>query len=335
MGGAAVRRYTSGMKIAVLLSRHRRLLALCGLSACAHLLLLELVAQRAGAPATPRTAPAVAPPLALRLARPAPRAAAEAPPARRMPSAAPGRGPAPAAAMRAVPPRAAPAPAASTAASAAAAPAVAVAAAAAAAAPIVAGPAAYRVDLPPSARLVYRRQDLAAAGAPAYLDWQLGDSGYTLDLDGILGLLSSRGRAGDRGLVPAQAGEIVLGAGGVRVPTMPDVQDPASVLVQLAAIGRGAPGQLQDQVGIAVVDAGTGVVNIVQYRVLGEEDVETGIGTLAALHLAQLAAAGQPQLELWLAPSQEWMPVRLRLTAADGSVATQVLTSVERAPAQP
>jgi hypothetical protein len=37
------------MKIAVLLSRHRRLLALCGLSAAAHLLMLELLAQRAGA----------------------------------------------------------------------------------------------------------------------------------------------------------------------------------------------------------------------------------------------------------------------------------------------
>jgi hypothetical protein len=106
------------------------------------------------------------------------------------------------------------------------------------------------------------------------------------------------------------------------------MQDRASLLVQLAAIGLGSGGRMKEE--IALVVAGAGAAGVERYRVLGLEDVDTGIGAVPAWHLAQLAPAGGARLELWLAPSQDWLPVQLRLTGADGSVSTQLLTGVER-----
>jgi hypothetical protein len=213
-------------------------------------------------------------------------------------------------------------------------------------------PGRYRVLLPRSARLRYELllQGRPAPGKLAYLDWHSEDAGYTLEVDGLPGRLSSRGAGGDAGIVPLQAtetqgdralrtsfdpetGEVSFDAGGASAPAPIGIQDRASVLVQLAAIGRGSPDQMQDEIRIAVADAGA--VSVSQYQVLEQEDVATGIGTLPAWRLVQAAAPGQPRLELWLAPSQDWLPVQLRLTAADGSVSTQVLSSVERPAAQP
>jgi len=335
MGDGAARRYTSGMKIAALLSRHRRLLVLCGLSACAHLLLLELAARRAPA-APPR--PAVREAIALRLAPPP--LPAPAPPPNTAAGAA--QAPLPPLARATAQPRpSVVAPRAGIAQS---------AVAAVAGPPLMsAGPGAYRADLPPPARLGYRWQDAPGGDGSAYLDWRRDGNGYTLELDGVLGRLSSQGVSGDTGMEPARASETLAGrqaaisfdartgaiafeASGASAPATLGVQDRASVLVQLAAIGRAAAG-FPDAVRIAV--AGADAVRVEEYQVLGEESVGTGIGTLAAWHLAQLAAPGQPRLELWLAPSQDWLPVQLRLTRADGSVSTQVLASAERAEGGP
>jgi hypothetical protein len=166
----------------------------------------------------------------------------------------------------------------------------------------------------------------------------------------VLGRLSSEGVSGDTGIEPARAsetragratatsfdartGQIAFETGGPSAPATLGVQDRASVLVQLAAIGRAAPAQFPDAVRIAV--AGAAAVQVEEYQLIGEENVETGIGTLAAWHLAQLAAPGHPRLELWLAPSQDWLPVQLRLTRADGSASTQVLASAERPVGRP
>lgn len=337
MGGGGARRYTSGMKIAALLSRHWRLLVLCGLSACAHLLLLELAARRTpAAPPRPVLREAIAlrlaPPPSPAVAAPPPRAAAGAPQDTVRPRA-----------RAAVPqPPSVVAPRAGS---------TQTAVAAVAGPPLMsANPGAYRADLPPPARLAYRWRDGAGGDGPAYLDWRRDGGGYRLELDGILGRLSSQGLSGDTGMEPARASEtragreeaigfdtrtgtIAFEASGASTPATLGVQDRASVLVQLAAIGRAAPGQFPDTVRIPV--AGADAVRVEEYQLLGKESVDTGIGTLAAWHLAQLTAPGQPRLELWLAPTQDWLPVQLRLTRADGSVSTQVLASAERAAAQP
>ncbi|CAH0311424.1 hypothetical protein SRABI118_04807 [Massilia sp. Bi118] len=353
MGGGGARRYTSGMKSTAFLSRNRRLLVLCAVSVALHGALLELAAHRKPGPLAPAMAPA---PLALRLVDVVPQAHGSAAAAQREPEPEPGRQATRSAPDSAVTPVRPPAPASRPRQAAPAAPAVAPANAApppAQPAPVTGArllmqmPGRYRVSLPPSARLRYELllQGRPAPDRPAYLDWRSDGATYTLDIDGLTGRLSSRGMGGDAGIVPQQAsetqgeralrtsfdpetGEVRFEAGGTRAPASIGMQDRASVLVQLAAIGRADPEQMQDEIRIAVADAAA--VGVSQYQVLGQEDVATGIGTLPAWHLAQAAAPGQARLELWLAPSQDWLPVQLRLTAADGTVSTQVLTRVDR-----
>jgi hypothetical protein len=339
------------MKSNAFLSRNRRLLVLCALSVALHGALLELAAHRGPGPLAPMAPPA---PLALRLVDAAPRARFDAVPAQREPERKPEQQAArpaqhPTAPVRALAPSSRPRPAASPT------PSANDAAATAPAAPapvpgarvLMQMPGRYRVLLPASARLRYELlvQGKPAPGKPAYLDWRSDGASYALEIDGLPGRLSSRGASGDAGIVPAQAtetqgdralrtsfdpetGEVGFESSGTSAPGNIGIQDRASVLVQLAAIGRGNPEQLQDDIRIAVADAAA--VGVSQYQVLGQEDVATGIGTLPAWHLAQAAAPGQARLELWLAPSQDWLPVQLRLTAADGTVSTQVLARVER-----
>ena len=107
-------------------------------------------------------------------------------------------------------------------------------------------------------------------------------------------------------------------------------QDRASVLMQLAGIGLAEPEQMQDTIDIVV--AGTGSVRVVRWQVAGSEELETAAGVLATVRLVQLAPAGEARVEVWLAPQRAWLPVQLRVTGPDGTVANQMVTSIQTAP---
>ena len=355
MGRAGPRRYTSGMESNAFLSRNRPLLVLCALSLALHGALLELAARRLPGPLA---APAAGAPLVLRLAGTG--VASNRPPAGRpaqaadsLAEAAPEPVPAPMPAPRpASPPAAAGTEAQPPAGGAAPAIASTTTGPARAAPPgentLLPMAGRYRLRLPATARLSY-----TSPGRPdgqAYLDWRSDDSGYSLELDGILGRMSSRGISGDTGIAPvlateirpngntstsfdATTGEVHFDGGANAAPGAVGLQDRASVLVQLASIALGRPEQLQNEVRIVV--AGASRVAVERYQVIGQEDVDTGIGSMPAWHLARLAAPGEARLELWLAPSQDWLPVQLRLSGADGKVETQTLSRAVRAAPAP
>jgi hypothetical protein len=323
------------MKLALLLSRHRRLLALCGLSAAVHLLVLALAARRG---ALPPAAPPVGDVLRLRLVQA--RAGADATPAT-APAAA-----APSAAKPAAPPAPAAAPVPATpqpAAAGHAAPDAPDAPPESAGAAPVQMPGRYRVRMPDAVHLSYAvtRQAPGAAPVPAgsaSIDWRSDGAHYTLAVDGVLGRLSSEGASGDAGIVPRRSGEERHGAAkDDAMPLVPFVedalgaQDRASVLMQLAGIGLGEPDQITRQVGndLEIVVAGADGAVIARYTVMGLEQVPTELGDIGAWRLAQAAPAGQDRLELWLAPGRGWLPVQLRVTRPDGSASTQTLTRIE------
>ena len=93
-------------------------------------------------------------------------------------------------------------------------------------------------------------------------------------------------------------------------------------------IGIADPDQLQDTVDIFVGRADGAALE--RYQVLGMEQIETPLGAMEALHLAR---AGTARVEIWLAPRQGWLPVQLRATGPDGTVRTQVVKEIRRAPA--
>ena len=102
--------------------------------------------------------------------------------------------------------------------------------------------------------------------------------------------------------------------------------------MQLAGIGLAEPDQVKDVLEFYVGagdDAG-----VVRFQVVGPEEIDSALGKLASVHLVQLAAPGQPRLEVWLAPGRHWLPVQLRVTAPDGSALTQLVTAICRALAE-
>ncbi|XYJ12460.1 hypothetical protein ACSUZJ_10870 [Telluria sp. B2] len=341
------------MKIAVHLARHRRLLALGGLSLLLHLLVLAWIAPRLDAAAYD----AAGTPIALRLQRVAPPADVAPEPAVQpaLPS------PPPRPASQVAPPTSTalpplqpllPAPSGS--------PSAAVSEATAddpapGAAPLQM-PGRYLVRMPPSARLRYS-MSRALPGRPpsdegeAQLVWEAEGGHYQLRVEGVLGLLESEGGGDDAGIAPSlasehqqdgsdritrfdrAAGRIEFEAGAGSAPLHLGSQDRASVLMQLAGMGLAQPEQMQDVIEIVV--GGPGGAQVARFRVLGREELATGAGRLATVRLAELAGPRMPRLELWLAPGYNWMPVQLRVTEPDGTVANQVLSQAETAPAPP
>jgi len=333
------------MKIAVHLARHRRLVALGGLSLLLHLFAFVWIDTLVTA-----RPPVVGMPLALRLVRerPAVAPARPPPPAEQAPEQATPPAPVHAATeplpAPALPPEPAPAPET---------PAPAVAAAAAPGVAPLQMPGRYRVRLPPSSTVQYAVTRTApgqpaVAGEPAQLTWESGDKGYRLRVEGVLGLLESEGDGDDAGIAPlqareaAQAGSVQLtrfnretrqiehGPLGASDPLRLGSQDRASVLMQLAGIGLAEPEQMQDMIDIVV--AGSGGARVVRWQVAGNEELATPAGVLATVHLVQLAPAGEARVEVWLAPQREWLPVQLRVTGPDGTVANQLVTSIQTTP---
>jgi hypothetical protein len=66
--------------------------------------------------------------------------------------------------------------------------------------------------------------------------------------------------------------------------------------------------------------------------VVGQEAVHTGQGDVTALHLVKAPppdAKGQ-QVDLWLAPSLDWYPVRIRFADEDGDFVDQTLDKITK-----
>jgi hypothetical protein len=334
--------------------RHRRLMALCAISAAVHLLAIDLLAR--SAPRARRPAPQLSVRLAAttqaaseRSAPQSPSSATEAP----MPIARPGHT-LPATAAASVSGAADPATNAQDANG--------VSNAFAAATQvqtwdIVADggdsarshtPGFQSVQPPPSALLSYSVQR-SAPGQPdadagqARVDWHVDESGYSLSMQGVMGELESRGQMSDSGFVPIEAtgisggstslaafdwaaARVIFGGTGAGAPITSDGQDRASMLMRLAGLGLAGAAQLNGAVELLV--AGSDGVTVVRFQRVGEEDIESVLGKLATVHLAQVAPPGRPRLDVWLAPAHSWYPVQLRVTTPNGTVSTQTITSI-------
>lgn len=362
--GAVDRRYPGrgdaliGTAVTNRLRRHRRLLALCGLSALVHLALLEWVAATGTDAPPPLAGPLAAQDLVLRLV-PAdtPRredrrradATTAAPTAAQQRQQQQAARPTPQARTATGASTAAPAPPAALA-TAAAVTGQPTPDAAADAPPLVQMPTRYRVRMPDPVLITYAQARQAAGAAPqplpdARLDWRSNGERYLLKMDGVLGRLSSEGGSGDAGVRPTLAaddssgeslstefadGEVRFRASGRSLPGTLGIQDRASLLMQLAGIGLAEPDQVQGT--IEVVVAGSADAAIERYEVAGKETLATPLGPIEAWHLAAAAVPGRQRLEIWLAPARGWLPVQLRLTGADGVALTQTVSAIAPQP---
>ncbi|VVD67137.1 DUF3108 domain-containing protein [Pandoraea nosoerga] len=116
---------------------------------------------------------------------------------------------------------------------------------------------------------------------------------------------------------------------GQSAPLAPGAQDRFSVMMQLAGYARGNP-ERYTQVGVTheftVADTDSSEVWPVQY--VGTETLRTPQGYVETRHFTRLPrkAGDERRVDIWLAPSLDWMPVRVRQVEPSGNEFELVFT---------
>jgi hypothetical protein len=114
------------------------------------------------------------------------------------------------------------------------------------------------------------------------------------------------------------------------VPLQPGVQDQLSFMAQLALIAQAFPDRMQPGMPVALQVAGTRDVRVYDLRVVGWELTRTQLGMVDTLKLERALPEGakDPRIELWLAPTMNWLPVRTRTVFNADQVIETVLKEV-------
>ena len=108
-------------------------------------------------------------------------------------------------------------------------------------------------------------------------------------------------------------------------------QDRLSVMLQLGAMIAAAPQKFPPSTSIAIQTASTRDAETWLFTVEGRETLQLPGGTLQALKLTRNPRREFDQrVELWLAPSMDYVPVRLRLTQPNGDWFDQQWSSTDR-----
>lgn len=114
------------------------------------------------------------------------------------------------------------------------------------------------------------------------------------------------------------------------VPLRPGVQDQLSFMAQLALIAQAFPDRMQPGMPVALEVAGTRDVRVYDLRVVGWELTRTQLGLVDTLKLERALPEGakDARIELWLAPTMNWLPVRTRTVFNGDQVIETVLKEV-------
>lgn len=204
----------------------------------------------------------------------------------------------------------------------------------------------YKVIPPPSAELKYDVQALRE-GQTVYgygkIHWQTAENHYTIT--GEAGVLlftllnfRSEGAIDDFGVAPViysekklrrsetnthfhrERNEISFSASARSYPRKGGEQDRASVVWQLAGIGRGDSEKFAPDAEIDIFVAGVRDAETWRIRVIGMEEIEVDSEKVSAWHVVRIPRPGtyDQKLDIWLAPQKEWFPVKLRYTETNG-----------------
>lgn len=216
------------------------------------------------------------------------------------------------------------------------------------------------VELPPSADLAY---ELAAQHrgfglkGEATITWRAGDGKYDVNVEArvpLIGKLTeyrSHGTVDSFGLAPAEYYEkryrkdatttvFDRKAKTIAVPegTEPGAlkggeQDRASVTWQLASVARAA-GEARFKPGSEwrFVVAGRRDTEPWTFKVIKREKIQTAMGELDTLLVTREPRAGgrNEGVDVWLAPGQEWYPVKLRFRDDERETIEQTVTRITR-----
>ncbi|HUL67004.1 MAG TPA: DUF3108 domain-containing protein [Burkholderiaceae bacterium] len=98
-------------------------------------------------------------------------------------------------------------------------------------------------------------------------------------------------------------------------PAQDGMQDRLSFQFQLMAIGQRLPDAMREGATISMDVAGPGDVESYHFLVVGTETIETGAGSIEAIKLDRpKSPPAEARVEVWLAPSRGYLPIKLRFT---------------------
>jgi len=221
-------------------------------------------------------------------------------------------------------------------------------------------PSAKRAhSAPPSADLSYNitaKQHGLTINGTAGVQWRVGDGKYALTVESRAAIFGkiletrSEGLIDDYGLAPVAFYEkrfrkdanttsfkrdtktISFSVGDETYPIKGGEQDRASIQWQIASQARAAADKFKPGSEWAYFVAGRRNAEQWSFKVANVEPVQTGAGEVSAVHLVRqpLDDDKGSQVDLWLAPSMDWYPVRVVFKDADGDFVDQTLDKVTK-----
>jgi hypothetical protein len=182
--------------------------------------------------------------------------------------------------------------------------------------------------------------------------WLHDGKAYDARMEISLGLMgsivqTSKGQLSAQGLEPARFGDkrrsevaahferskgaVVFSANTPDATLLPGAQDQLSVFMQLASMLGGAPNRFVEGVQIPFQAVGPRSSESWTFVVGPLETLALPGGTIKALKLSRPPANEySPRAEVWLAPELAYMPVRIRLTEANGDIVDQQWSSTQK-----
>lgn len=214
-------------------------------------------------------------------------------------------------------------------------------------------------NVPPSANLNYlikARQSGLMLNGNAIIKWQTSEGKFSLATEtkamlfGKILETQTEGSIDAFGLAPVSSTEkrlrrdsttatfdrasntLRFSATAENYPLKGGEQDRNSIVWQLAANARSAGKKFAAGSQWQYFVAGMQDAEAWTFKVGKTEKIETSMGPVSAVRVSKLQPPGgnKPQLDIWLAPSLEWYPVRLRQTEPDGDYIEQTLDSVAK-----
>lgn len=206
--------------------------------------------------------------------------------------------------------------------------------------------------LPPPTRLAFDVSGQAkkfAYNARAELLWQHDGSRYEARQEISAFLVGSRtqrsvGAITAQGLLPEKfsdksrseqaahfdyaQGRITFSANTPLAPASPGVQDRLSVFIQLGALLAADPGRFVPGTQITLTTVSARSADRWTFTIEGPETLDLPSGATPTLKLQRLPRKDYDQkAELWVAPALGYLPVRIKLTQANGDFADLLLRS--------
>lgn len=215
--------------------------------------------------------------------------------------------------------------------------------------------ASTALTIPGSVRLKYAmtgRSKNMDYSAFAQLDWL--QDGQTYDAKMVVSALflgsrsmTSSGRITADGLAPtrfldksrseraahfqADKGTISFSANTPDAPWLRGAQDRLSVFLQLGSLLAGAPASYPVGASVSLYTAGPREADTWTFSVESEETLQLPAGEAATLKLTRKPQRDYDQtVEIWFAPSMDYLPVRNRITQHNGDFVDQQLRVVEK-----